>query len=219
MATRIAATFAGPQGSDLVARVMGALSARNCAVVDFSLSQSILDDLQLAVTFTTPLDAKDVVRELEEHAKATQSAIRYELDADERRRDSFGPNNRTKFSATLLNDNGLSAEVLQRWTALLSKFEIQIDRVERLNEGPVKVADFRLSVPTTVDLAEFRAQTFHLSVEQNTDIAIQPYDVYRKNKRLVVFDMDSTLIQQEVIDELAKHAGVVDKVSVRTMAI
>ncbi len=38
--------------------------------------------------------------------------------------------------------------------------------------------------------------------------------MFRKSKRLVVFDMDSTLIQQEVIDEIAKHAGVVGEVAV-----
>jgi phosphoserine phosphatase SerB len=45
------------------------------------------------------------------------------------------------------------------------------------------------------------------------DIALQPDDVFRKNKRLIVMDMDSTLIQQEVIDELARNAGVVDQVA------
>lgn len=40
------------------------------------------------------------------------------------------------------------------------------------------------------------------------------FSMFRKNKRLVIFDMDSTLIQQEVIDEIARHAGVVDAVSV-----
>lgn len=50
------------------------------------------------------------------------------------------------------------------------------------------------------------------------DIALQPDSVYRRNKRLVIFDMDSTLIQQEVIDEIAKRAGVVDKVAKITEA-
>ncbi|KAI9208695.1 HAD-like domain-containing protein, partial [Polychytrium aggregatum] len=45
------------------------------------------------------------------------------------------------------------------------------------------------------------------------DITLQENSVFRRNKRLVVFDMDSTLIQQEVIDEIAKHAGVVEQVS------
>jgi phosphoserine phosphatase len=48
------------------------------------------------------------------------------------------------------------------------------------------------------------------------DIAFQADDVYRRNRRLVAFDMDSTLIQAEVIDELAKEAGVADRVAAIT---
>ncbi|EPS36818.1 hypothetical protein H072_9601 [Dactylellina haptotyla CBS 200.50] len=47
----------------------------------------------------------------------------------------------------------------------------------------------------------------------NIDVAIQPYDAFHTPKRLVVFDMDSTLIQQEVIDEIAAFVGVKDKVA------
>jgi phosphoserine phosphatase len=45
------------------------------------------------------------------------------------------------------------------------------------------------------------------------DLAFQQDDMYRRNRRLVVFDMDSTLIEAEVIDELAKRAGVGEKVA------
>lgn len=49
----------------------------------------------------------------------------------------------------------------------------------------------------------------------NVDVALQPNTVWRKHKRLVVFDMDSTLIQQEVIDEIAAFVGVKKEVAVR----
>ncbi|MCB2788942.1 phosphoserine phosphatase SerB, partial [Listeria monocytogenes] len=47
--------------------------------------------------------------------------------------------------------------------------------------------------------------------ELNVDIAFQQDSVFRRNRRLAVFDMDSTLIEAEVIDELAKAAGVGEK--------
>ncbi|KAF3917261.1 hypothetical protein AA313_de0202840 [Arthrobotrys entomopaga] len=59
------------------------------------------------------------------------------------------------------------------------------------------VADFK----TSQDLKDFEHRF-------NFDVVIQPNTVFRKNKRLVVFDMDSTLIQQEVIDEIAAFVGV-----------
>ncbi|KAI9014148.1 HAD-like domain-containing protein [Hyaloraphidium curvatum] len=214
--SRVYVSFSGKHGTDIVAKAMACLAARDCDVDDFSLSQSTWADMQLAVTFSAGGDPKRVLEELSDIARSSDCIIRYELD--ESRRTSLEGNQRTKLSATTLNEHGLSPQFLHLWTSLLDSFDIQIDRVERLNEGSIRVADFRLTVPRATDMAEFRAKTFQLSVEHATDIAIMPYNVYRKNKRLVVFDMDSTLIQQEVIDELAKYAGVVDKVSAITEA-
>jgi phosphatidate phosphatase PAH1 len=65
-----------------------------------------------------------------------------------------------------------------------------------------------------MDMSALRTELIGLSASYSTDVALQRDDVFRKNKRLVVFDMDSTLIYQEVIDEIARYAGVVDKVAV-----
>ncbi len=62
------------------------------------------------------------------------------------------------------------------------------------------------------NLTALRADLYALGRAGGFDVALQRESVLRRSKRLVVFDMDSTLIQQEVIDELAKHAGVGDKV-------
>ncbi|NNC99879.1 MAG: phosphoserine phosphatase SerB, partial [Gammaproteobacteria bacterium] len=61
-----------------------------------------------------------------------------------------------------------------------------------------------------------RASFLKIASELDIDIAIQKDDAFRRSRRLVCFDMDSTLIEKEVIDELAKHAGVGDKVSAIT---
>ena len=49
------------------------------------------------------------------------------------------------------------------------------------------------------------AEAFKLSLASHVDIILQRDDVYRRHRRLVVFDMDSTLIEQEVIDEIARY--------------
>jgi phosphoserine phosphatase SerB len=59
---------------------------------------------------------------------------------------------------------------------------------------------------------------FQLSQEIKVDLSLQKDDIYRRHKRLFVFDMDSTLIQQEVIDELAREAGVYHKIATITEA-
>ena len=63
-----------------------------------------------------------------------------------------------------------------------------------------------------------RAELMALTHEFDVDVAFQHDNVYRRNRRLVAFDMDSTLIQTEVIDELARLAGVGDQVAAITEA-
>ena len=58
-----------------------------------------------------------------------------------------------------------------------------------------------------------RAAFLSIANERNLDIAFQRDSAFRRNRRLVVFDMDSTLIRSEVIDELAMEAGVGDQVA------
>jgi len=61
-------------------------------------------------------------------------------------------------------------------------------------------------------MADFRSALYTFGKSQGVDVALQAESVLRRSKRLVVMDMDSTLIQQEVIDELARHAGVYEAV-------
>jgi glycine cleavage system regulatory protein len=126
---------------------------------------------------------------------------------------------RVKYAATLLNQNGLNSTFLSEWTRLLLKHRISVEKLIRLNKNHdvLSCADLRLSVPRGMDMSALRTELIGLSTGYGTDIAFQRDDVFRKNKRLVVFDMDSTLIYQEVIDEIARHAGVVDQVSVSTL--
>jgi len=68
------------------------------------------------------------------------------------------------------------------------------------------------------DPRAFRNSLLELASQHNIDIAYQEDNIYRRNRQLVVFDMDSTLIDAEVIDELAIEAGVGDQVAAITEA-
>ncbi|KAK1869332.1 hypothetical protein I4F81_011810 [Pyropia yezoensis] len=67
-------------------------------------------------------------------------------------------------------------------------------------------------VLTLLSAEAFRSALYTFGKSQGVDVALQTESVLRRSKRLVVMDMDSTLIQQEVIDELARHAGVYEAV-------
>jgi len=69
---------------------------------------------------------------------------------------------------------------------------------------------------TPHDIETMKRDFIAISGDTGIDIAFQEDNIYRRNRRLVCFDMDSTLIQTEVIDELARRAGVYEKVSAIT---
>jgi hypothetical protein len=72
-------------------------------------------------------------------------------------------------------------------------------------EDPLGVTEYTFSFESTAtaDLSALRKSAREWAKSVNVDVAIQREDVFRRYKRLVVFDMDSTLIKQEVIDEIA----------------
>lgn len=119
----------------------------------------------------------------------------------------------------------ISAEQIAAITNVVSESGLNIDTIHRLSgRVPLDHSDFECSracVEFTVrgtpkDIASIRSQFLDISAELVADIAFQEDNVFRRNRRLVAFDMDSTLIQAEVIDELAKEAGVGEQVAAIT---
>ncbi len=109
-------------------------------------------------------------------------------------------------------------------SAAIAEQGMNIDVITRLTgrpplspePGPTR-ACVELSVRGTPRDAEaFHARLMRISRELDCDVAWQQDDAYRRIRRLVAFDMDSTLIQAEVIDELAREAGVGDEVAAVT---
>ena len=79
-------------------------------------------------------------------------------------------------------------------------------------KDPLVVTEHRFKFESTAptDLTALRKSAYEWAKSVNVDVAIQRDDVFRRYKRLVVFDMDSTLIKQEVIDEIALHLDSID---------
>ena len=114
----------------------------------------------------------------------------------------------------------LTAVQLAAVTKILSNQNLNIDAIKRLT-GRVSILDkeefprscIQLSVTgTIVDKTFMTASFMEISRTLDVDISFQEDNMYRRNRRLVCFDMDSTLIQTEVIDELAELAGVGEQV-------
>ena len=89
-----------------------------------------------------------------------------------------------------------------------------IDRIRRTASYPLTAIEFEVSFSNSnIDLQVIRGELALTAREHDVDIAVELGGLTRRAKRIVLLDMDSTLIQQEVIDLLALKAGVGDKVS------
>ena len=130
---------------------------------------------------------------------------------------------KTRNIATLLAHR-ITAEQISKISAIIADNGLNIDNIVRLSgrvplnsESETTNACVEFSFRGDPDNKEkIRREFLQTATEMGIDIALQEDNIYRSNRRLVVFDMDSTLIEIEVIDELAKVAGVGDEVSAIT---
>lgn len=132
---------------------------------------------------------------------------------------------KARYIVTLLARR-ISAEQISRVTAVTADSGLNIDKITRLSgrlplnrsagdEKSKASVEFSLRGEPG-DMTALRQKLLELSAEMEVDIAFQEDSIYRRNRRLVVFDMDSTLIEAEVIDELAIEAQVGEQVAAIT---
>jgi phosphoserine phosphatase len=130
-----------------------------------------------------------------------------------------------RYIVTVLGEK-LSAEQISKVTEIISEKNLNIDAIKRLTgrTSLIKKEDYpRASIELSIrgkieDKADITKKFMQVSRDLDVDIAFQEDNIYRRNRRLVCFDMDSTLIQAEVIDKLAELAGVGDEVKAITEA-
>lgn len=89
----------------------------------------------------------------------------------------------------------------------LARLEVNIDTIRGVSDYPVTGLELRVSVPSRAVYEELQQALARVAVAQEIDVAIEDYSLTRRAKRLIVFDVDSTLIQGEVIEMLAAKVG------------
>ena len=118
----------------------------------------------------------------------------------------------------------ITAEQLERVSTIIAEHGLNINTINRLS-GRIPLENSKAGTKACVEFSirgtlenenRFREQMVAITDSLGVDIAFQEDNIFRRNRRLVVFDMDSTLITSEVIDELALEAGVGDEVAAIT---
>jgi phosphoserine phosphatase len=224
--------ISGHDGPGITAACTAILAAHHAAILD--IGQAVVhENLALGILITAPEESRmtplkaalhDRMLELGLHARFT----RVRAKALEHWMRGLG---RTHFIVTLLGSD-LSAPILARVSAVLAASHFNVDRIERLSAQICGQAGSRMrNAPESAnacielavsgdagDEAALRSRLLAVAQEFSIDIACQGEGIFRLNRRLFAFDMDSTLIQGEVIDELARLAGVGEQVAQITEA-
>lgn len=207
----------------LTAELSGVLAGYDVDVLD--IGQVVIHNfLTLGILIRLPANSQPVLKDL--LFKAHELGVTMRLHPlDEGQYASWvGEAHRPRYIITLLA-RSVSSTQIAAITKVVSEAGLNIDTIYRLSgRVPLDCNDYECSrgcVEFTVrgtpnDVAGLRAKFLEISSELMVDIGFQEDNIFRRNRRLVAFDMDSTLIQAEVIDELAKEAGVGDKVAAIT---
>ena len=216
----ILVNITGVDKPGITSRITNLLSRYNIRILD--IGQSVIhNQLSLGFLLDIPSDAAsyDMIKEVFTKAQNLGLTLRFNPISTEQYDQWVKEQAKGRFILTVLGRT-ISATHIARVSEILAHRRLNIDVIERLSGREslnIKASDQRACVEFSVsgeleDPYEFRASLMAITQEHDVDIAFQAETMYRRNRRLVVFDMDSTLITIEVIDELAKAHGVGDQV-------
>jgi phosphoserine phosphatase len=186
------------------------------------IGQAVIHDalaLGILVEMTEEMKSSPVLTELLLRAHELGVQIRFTAVSGDEYQAWVDKQSKRRFLITLLGPEITAAHVAEV-SGIIASAGLNIDRIDRLSgrtpldpaESPNRVCVELAASGDLSDDEDVRAALMCLTERHDIDIAFQHDNVYRRNRRLVAFDMDSTLIQTEVIDELAALAGVGDQV-------
>ncbi|MDD2943348.1 MAG: phosphoserine phosphatase SerB [bacterium] len=219
----------GKDRPGVTATLTGMFAEHGCQVLD--IGQSVIHyHLSLGMLIGAPqeLELSLLKKLLDEKMKLLESLDYEAEEVSPQAYDSWvSEQGALRFVVTLLAPRMQSSHIA-KVARILREHELNIYTIQRLSgRAPLNGEPFDASSAACVEflvrgqdshLQQIRKKFLELAHSDNIDIAFQTDDLFRRNRRLVAFDMDSTLIEAEVIDELAKAAGVGEEVSRVTAA-
>ena len=211
--------ISGEDKPGLTSSLTEILARHDAFILDIGQS-NIHQSLTLGILFMTTAERSgQIMKELLFKASEMNIQIRFTpIDEDEYRRWVTGQG-KNRYIITLIGRQ-ITAEHISRVTQAICDEGLNIDDINRLTgrmpldqdeRAPKTSIEFSVR-GTLEDKTRIQNTFMELSNRGGVDISFQEDGIFRRSRRLICFDMDSTLIRTEVIDELADRAGVGDKV-------
>ena len=218
--------FSGRDRPGLTTELTAILARYDACVLD--IGQAVVHET-LSLGLLVEIPRGDTFRGLQDTLMARSTELRLQVDftpiAKADLDEWISSQGKDQFIVTILG-RAITADHLARVSAIIAEHGLNVDRIERLS-GRLSLAvhtpDANACVEFTVNgnassEASMRAAFLAIAHDLKIDIAFQRESIFRRNRRLFAFDMDSTLIEGEVIDELANLAGVAGEVVKVTQA-
>lgn len=218
--------FTGEDRPGLTAALSALLAQFGCSIIDVNqavIHQSLL--LGILVRIPASEDAERVVKEMQDRGASLGLRCNPKWIGDQDYDAWVSRQGKSRFILTLLA-RAITAAQFHAVSQMLADQGLNIDVITRLSGRPPRVVQDSLTRACVEfslrgephDSKLLKASLLELSTQLNLDLAWQRDDAFRRSRRVVALDMDSTLLQAEVIDELAKEAGVGDEVCAITEA-
>ena len=205
----------------LTAAITGVLAQGGVNILD--IGQAVIHDtlsFGMLVEIPGTEQGSSVLKDILFTAYKLDQQVRFTAVSEEDYQHWVEGQGKARHIVTLLTRK-VTAEQLQCVSSITAKYGLNIDQIDRLSgrmplDTPADKGKGCIEFSVRGEPGDMKAmQAEFLAVAQdlNVGIAFQQDSLFRRNRRLAVFDMDSTLIEAEVIDELAKAAGVGEQVS------
>jgi len=204
---RVLITVTGPDRPGVTATLTGILSQQEAILHD--IEQVVVQgQLTLCLLVGVP-ETRDVLKELLFTAKQLGMELDFQpVSAGEPAARAEG----RRYVITAIGPT-LGASHLQALASALAAEGANIEKIGRLSEDTLASVEIHALLPSDRDSEALKRTLLAVATAAGFDVSLQRESLFRRSKRLIVLDMDSTLIRIEVIDELARAAGVGDQVS------
>ena len=221
MQQRVLVSVSGPDTKGITATLTGIVADGGGVLVD--IEQVVLSgQLTLCLVISVPRArtgaGTGVLKELLFATKELGLECDFKVPNEQQTTTPVAP--RRSFAVNVIGDV-VDASCVHALTSCLAAHDANIDEIRRLSDGDLSSLEIVISLANTGDGDVDKERLLQGALVQiarakDVDLAFQVEDLARHTKRLVVFDMDSTLIRIEVIDELARAHGVYDEVAALT---
>lgn len=206
--------------------LMEVMSSAQARILD--IGQALIHEnltLGILIEFTDEMRTCPLLTDLLLRAHQLGVQVRFTAISQEEYETWVASQSKRRFIVTVLGPQ-ITAVHLSEVSGIIARHGMNIDLIDRLSgrtplhheTGASRVCVEIAASGSTVDEDSMRAALARLTERYDVDVAFQHDSIFRRNRKLVAFDMDSTLIQTEVIDELARLAGVGEQVAAITEA-